>query len=122
MIVAREHSPWCGVDCVPPETKARNPRNPSLFAPQAFLREILRHSHFPVMRLACSPECKHYGCFGEKTNILMISPIHDDHTLTFVRFCDPKKKSQFPNFPNFKKTNAIVFSKIIIELVKLHTT
>ena len=37
--------------CVRRETKARNP---SLFALQAFSREILPHSHFAIMWLVCS--------------------------------------------------------------------
>ena len=37
--------------CVQRETKARNP---SLFALQAFSREILPHSHFAIMWLVCS--------------------------------------------------------------------
>ena len=51
MIVASEHSPFL-VECVRRETKARNP------SPQAFLSEILRHSHFAIMWLVCPTECK----------------------------------------------------------------
>ena len=51
MIVAREHSPFL-VACVRREIKARNP---SL---QEFSCKILRHSHFAIMWLVCSAECK----------------------------------------------------------------
>ena len=58
---------------MPPETKARSPRNPSLFAPQAFLHEILRHSHFAIMRLVCSTECKQTANTKEKECDLVVS-------------------------------------------------
>ena len=57
MIAARGHSQFL-VACVRRETKARNL---SSFAPQAFLCEILRHSHFAIimiMWLVCLTECK----------------------------------------------------------------
>ena len=51
MIITREHSPFL-VACVRRETKARNP------SPQAFWRETLHYSHFAIMWLVCSTECK----------------------------------------------------------------
>jgi len=53
MIVACEHHLFlatCGMK--------QKPEIPCVFAPQTFLCESLHHSHFAIMWLACSTECK----------------------------------------------------------------
>ena len=87
MTIACEHSPFL-VACVPPETKDRNPRTPSLFGPQASFREILHHLHFAIMWLVCSTKCKQTTNTKGKECGLVVS----SRFFWGKRCVDPKKR------------------------------
>ena len=66
--------------CVWCETKARNP---SLFAPQAFLRKSLGHSHFAIVWLVCSTKCKQAtNTKGKECGSIVSSRFFGEHCMT----------------------------------------